>query len=296
MAAFQRNLGTATNGASGLTLALTTTAVVNPYEDVVLWIGTNNITATISSVTDNAGGATNTYSVVQTATGTTRLGYIVVCQNSKLLPIGTTFTVTFSAAVVAKAMRASAFYGMLQTSPTDKIAASSGTSTAPTSTATATTTQAVEVALGIIVTDGIAADTFTIGGSYTSLTGVFNTTTANVAIYPAYKLLTATAAQTYSATITSRAWAAGVATMKGFLAATATRVATAVDAEVAYTGSGRAASAVSTEVAYVGAGRAASFVGVEVAVTTVHAAVSAVVVEVAYTPYPQRRPSPIITG
>jgi hypothetical protein len=105
----------------------------------------------------------------------------------------------------------------------DQTAVATGSSTSPSSGATSATTQAYEVVIGAIGTEGPGRDT---QGSwsngfqpiaYTGTTG--GAAAANVSLSVGYKIVNATGAQTAAKTgITSRQWGAAVATYKGLVA------------------------------------------------------------------------------
>jgi hypothetical protein len=105
----------------------------------------------------------------------------------------------------------------------DQTATATGSSTSPSSGATSATTQAYEVVIGAIGTEGPGGDT---QGSwsngfqpiaYTGTTG--GAAAANVSLSVGYKIVNATGAQTAAKTgITSRQWGAAVATYKGLVA------------------------------------------------------------------------------
>jgi hypothetical protein len=105
----------------------------------------------------------------------------------------------------------------------DQTAVATGSSTSPSSGATSATTQAYEVVIGAIGTEGPGGDT---QGSwsngfqpiaYTGTTG--GAAAANVSLSVGYKIVNATGAQTAAKTgITSRQWGAAVATYKGLVA------------------------------------------------------------------------------
>ncbi len=104
----------------------------------------------------------------------------------------------------------------------DQTAVATGSSTSPSSGATSATTQAYEIAIGAIGTEGPGTDTqgswsngFQ-GIAYTGTTG--GAAASNVTLSVGYKVLTATGAQTAAKTgITSRQWGAAVATYKGLV-------------------------------------------------------------------------------
>jgi len=112
----------------------------------------------------------------------------------------------------------------LDSSPLDKAAGSTGSGTSPSSGATDTLSQADELAIGAIGTEGPNDDTqgtWTTGAGYVSGNELWagtnaNGATANVCISSAAEIVSATTAQTAAKTgITDRDWAACVATFKG---------------------------------------------------------------------------------
>jgi hypothetical protein len=184
-------------------------------DGVAVFIANSAIAATVSSVVDTRGN-TYTASANSPATGSNRRTWIYVCAatGTNGLRAGDTITVTFASGA-AYAVRAVNLHAVKTSGAADKATAgASATSTAPSSGSTGTLAQADELELGLIATDGVTADTFTIGGGFTTAGSVFNTATANIGLYPAYKIVTATTGDTYSATITSRAWVASVATYR----------------------------------------------------------------------------------
>ena len=126
----------------------------------------------------------------------------------------------------SKAGRGFIASGLDSSSPYDKSASSTGSSTSPSSGATATLSQADELAFGAVGTEGPRDDTrgsFTTGTSYVSgnetleFTGTIGGSAAsNISCDSAIEIVSATTAQTAAKTgITSRDWAAVVATFKG---------------------------------------------------------------------------------
>lgn len=211
------NLGSATGGLGATTLVITTTTRVAPGDGVAVFAAHGTNTTTISSVVDSRG---NTYTATANspATGSVPRSWIYVCASTGAAGLlsGDTITITFSSSSGGKAARAVSIRGVKASGAADTApAGASGSSTTPNSGATGALAQADELELGLIATNGVSGDTFTIGGGFTLAGGsVFNTTTANVALYPAYKIVTVATGDTYSATITSRAWVASVASFR----------------------------------------------------------------------------------
>lgn len=122
--------------------------------------------------------------------------------------------------------------GLHATSPFDASSTGTGTSTSPSSGASATLAQSDEIVIGGVGTEGPYEDT---AGTWTTGTGNvsgnekrYGTTgggaASNITCSVAAEIVSATTAQTAAKTgITSRDWAAAVATFKGAAAATARR-------------------------------------------------------------------------
>jgi hypothetical protein len=104
----------------------------------------------------------------------------------------------------------------------DQTAVATGSSTSPSSGATAATTQAYEVVVGVISTEGPGGDTQgSWSNSFQPIAYVGTTGGAgasNVTLSVGYKIVSATGAQTAAKTgITSRQWGAATATYKGIV-------------------------------------------------------------------------------
>lgn len=113
--------------------------------------------------------------------------------------------------------------GLNLSDPLDKTASATGNSNAPSSGATAATAQAYEIAVGVIGTEGPESDS---AGSWSNdfqagvrIGSSGQSAVSNSTVSEAYKVLSSTGAQTAAKTgVTSRRWAAVIATYKGFQA------------------------------------------------------------------------------
>ena len=215
-------IGTATSKASGTTLAVTVGAAgVAAGNSVIVAVALDPVVSNTVTVADTQ---LNTYSSdadLANGSGTSGVRTVVFSAHNITALVNTnTITVTFSAAVVAKAMSAASFSGLALISTKDVTASATGSSTAPSSGATAATEVADELVVGAIGTKGPSGDTFTVGAGYdnTNFTRAGTTgagPTSNITIAPEYKIVSATGAQTADATLgTSRLWSAAVVTYR----------------------------------------------------------------------------------
>src|SRR5439155_1365820 len=94
-------------------------------------------------------------------------------------------------------LTADEFSGLAKAGTRDQTSTGNGTGTAADSGATATTTQAIELLIGAVGTDGLKSDTFTAGndgqgGTYTLLTGVGANGAGAFTLNPEYEIVAAT--------------------------------------------------------------------------------------------------------
>lgn len=129
----------------------------------------------------------------------------------------------------AKACNFYKISGLANSSPLDKLTSAIGTSTSPSSGACGTLAQTDEVVIGVIGTEGPQEDTagsWTTGDGYVSGNEERQGTTgsganSNITVHTAAEVVSDTTAQTAAKTgITSRDWAAVVATFKAAAVAT----------------------------------------------------------------------------
>lgn len=262
MALFQRDLGTRVTATAGTTTFLDIVPPPSAGETVVVFVGTN---APSVVVTDVSGISGVTFATVLSVVSGNRSGVVLVStpflqQN----PDQGRLTITFATSVAAKAMRAVAFRG-LQAPPAELSGAAAGSGATADSGAIAAQTDAIALVLGLLVTDGLAADAFALTNGHTALGGVFNTATANVGIQPTYRQTSAVAQQRYQATITSRSWACGLAYMRAVGGESGQRKVGFAGAELAEAHGGGRVAFVGAEAALATRGGRLAFVGAEVA-------------------------------
>ncbi len=217
------DIGTATikNNTNDV-LTLTTTAAVDAGDDIIIVYASDPAQGLAVSVTDNAG---NTYEEVAIAINTGQVQtHIYAAYNVKALPSGGTITFTQSGygagTPTARAAVASVFHGLADSGVLDQTSTGLGSSTSPSSGLTGMTTQADELLIGAIGTEGPASDaTGTWQNSFTA--GPRNGTTggffpnSNITASMGWRIVSVTG--TYTAQengITARDWAAAIATFK----------------------------------------------------------------------------------
>lgn len=108
--------------------------------------------------------------------------------------------------------------GLDTTSPLDKAVGAVGSSTAPSSGTSGTLSQANEICIGVVGRYNAASTvTLTSIGSFTAMTKQQNSAgTTRCTVWPAYQIVSATTAQTYSGTLSvTGAWEAIQITLKG---------------------------------------------------------------------------------
>lgn len=214
---FIGNIGSATSKTSGATVAISTSAAVAAGDDIIIAYATDPNANVSFSLTDSAG---NTYSQVGYAVNTGQLRtYIFAAYNVNALPSGSTITINAGVAVTARAAVASVFSGLADADPLDRSSTGTGTGAAPSAGPTSTTSEANELLIGAIGTEGPSGDPAgTWGNSFTTgpRTGTTGgTDDTNITISLGYRIVSATAAYTAAKSgITSRDWAAVIATFK----------------------------------------------------------------------------------
>ncbi len=212
------NIGTAASNTSGTSLVVTTTAAVADGDDIILALSTDPNSSLVVSVADTAG---NNYSQVGSTvinSGNLRT-YLFAAYDVNALSSGSSITITASPAVTARAAVVALFRGLADVSPFDQTMSATGSSTAPASGASPTTTQADELLIGVVGTEGPVGDSagtwdnsFTAGPRQGTTSA---TADANITVSMGYRIVSATGAYTASKTgITSRDWGAMIATFK----------------------------------------------------------------------------------
>lgn len=201
--------GTATSKTAG-NLTLSNVSVTAGATLVVCWNCDTTIIPTISY------DGVNLTDAISTTYG---IGGILSAGIAYLSNVtGGTGDLVMGTSTTAKAMAAIQL-DSLAASPLDKTVSDGGNSTTPSSGATATTAQADEILIGAIGTNGPSGDaagswsnSFTAGQRDGTTGGAALT---NVTISEGYRIVTATGAYTAAKTsITSRRWAALIATFK----------------------------------------------------------------------------------
>jgi hypothetical protein len=222
------DIGAATAKTSGTSLVINTTASVAAGDDIIIAYATDpNANIPPISVTDAAG---NTYNEVGLALNSGQLRtYIFAAYDVNALSAGSDITITASAAVTARAAVVSVFRGLADEEPLDQTSTGTGSSATPSSGATSTTTETDELLIGAIGTEGPDGDTagtwddsFTAGPRLGTTGGTADT---NITVSLGYRIVSATGAYTAAKSdITSRDWAAMIATFKAGPSGTTPRI------------------------------------------------------------------------
>jgi len=219
---FVGDIGSAqTKASNGTSLSITTREAVHAGDDIVLTFASDPA-GTVSGVTDGAG---NTYTRVLEEVNTRHVRTTVMTAfNAMALPSGGIITVTH-ASVRARAAVVSVFRGLTNHNPVDQTKTANGTTRSVSSGTTGTTVRAQELLIGATGLEGPNYDTpvvwlnsFTygprLGTNFGSLTGGSD---ADVTAQMGWRIVGNTGA--YSAglnsLVTTRNWAAGIATLKG---------------------------------------------------------------------------------
>jgi hypothetical protein len=215
---FQGTLGSTSTKSSESEFAIITEQPVVTGDDIFVAVATDPNSNMVITIEDAAG---NNYQQVGSTvinSGQIRT-YLFVAYDVRSMPSGSAITITDSTAVTAKAAVAALFNGLADISTLDKTASSTGSSTSPSSGATSTTTQADELLIGLVGTEGPQGDTsgtwgdsFTLGPRAGTSGGTDDT---NITISMGYRIVASTGAYTAGKTgITSRDWTALIATFK----------------------------------------------------------------------------------
>jgi len=219
------DIGSATSTTSQSSLVINTTAAVTAGDGIIVAFATYGDPDYTVSVTDSAG---NTYQQAATSTcyehGRT---YIFAATDVNALPSGGSITITHTAVDGVTVAVASVFRGLAAVDPLDQSlgnpvagAEQSASGTTPTVGPTGMTTQASELLIGAIGTEGPVSDA---AGTwaYSFLAGPragtsLSTATDNWTVSMGYRIVSETGQYTAQKSgITSRYWAAAIATFKG---------------------------------------------------------------------------------
>ncbi len=218
------NIGSNTTKTSGTSLTVTTTQAVAAGDTIVVGYATDPAQDLVVTVTDSAG---NTYEQVALAVnwGNGR-SYIFAAYDVDPLPSGGTITITGDQSVTAKAAVVSVFRGLAQINVLDQSLGNpriedetTQSGTTPNVGPTGMTTQADELLIGVIGTEGPVGDTagtwsnsFSAGPRAGTTGGDANT---NWTVSLGYRIVSSTGAYTAQKSgVTSRNWAATIATFK----------------------------------------------------------------------------------
>lgn len=166
---------------------------------VVIATALDSIGSDVSSITDSVGG--NTWTVDQNGSGIAGTNTIIGIQSAYLtnaLPAGSTIVVHWNSSGTGHVIIV-AWYNWGQTTPFNVEAHTSGTSTTPSTTTTATS-QANEVIFGVLGL-GSTSPSITEDSNFVALTST--TFKVSYVAHMAYRVVSATGAQTYAPTLSS---------------------------------------------------------------------------------------------
>jgi hypothetical protein len=208
------DIGNATSKTSGTSLVITTTAAVSAGDDIIVAFASDSSTGAVS-VADSAGNSYTSAADINNPSGVRTV--IFVAYHVNALPSGSTITITHPS-VTARAAVASVFRGLLSAG-LDRTHTGTGSSTSPSSGATSATSQADELLIGGVGTEGPSGDAAgTWGGSFSDLQRVGTTggtATTNICVSMGYRIVSSTGTYTASkSSITSRDWATAIATFR----------------------------------------------------------------------------------
>jgi hypothetical protein len=208
---FGANLGTANSKTASATLVVTLTAAATVGQTIIINLTSDTATGMTMSATDSKG---NVYGNMdgRIDNGTNVNSAVISGLVTTALAAGDTITITWAGGTpTVRAASVSSFNGVSSSSTglLDGPQSGVGSSTAPT-TAALTTTQANELLIGAIGSEGSIADIFTAGAGWTALTRSGTTggaATSNDTVDPEYRIVAAVGTYNATATITSRRWA-----------------------------------------------------------------------------------------
>jgi hypothetical protein len=213
------DIGAAQSNPAGTNLVITTTAAVVNGDDILVAFAADAEGA-VSSVVDSAG---STYNQVVTATNPGNvLTTIFAAYNVNAFAAGGTITITH-ALVSDRAAVVSLFRGLADSAALDQIHTGTGSTNAPSSGVTSQTTQACELLIGAVGTEGPHGDapsvwlhSFTGGPRRGTHFGSAGGDDADITVALGWRIVGATGA--YVAQLsdlkTTRDWAAAIATFK----------------------------------------------------------------------------------
>ncbi len=215
------NLGSVTSKSSATALEITTLLEVSTGNDIFIGLGTDPNSSLQVTVTDTAG---NAYQQVELEINSGQIRtYLFAAYDVNSMAIGSKITISMSVAVTSHAAVAALFDGLADGNPLDQLASNNQANTStPSSGPSATTTQADELLIGIVGTEGPIGDNAGIwdnaflDGPRAGTSG--GTDDTNITIALGYQIVSASNSYTASKTgITSRDWAAILGTFKADL-------------------------------------------------------------------------------
>ena len=224
MLAYLGDIGSSTSKTTGTTLVITTDTAVAAGADVIVAFATYGDPDYTISVSDSAG---NTYEeAAQAVCYTHGRTYIFAAYDVNAMPSGTTITINHTS-VSTRAAVASAFSGLADVDPLDQSmgnpapgAEEEASGTAPTVGPTGTTSQANELLIGAVGTEGPVGDAAGtwqnsfLAGPRAGTSG--GDDTSNWTVSMGYRIVSSTGEYTASKSgITDRYWAAAIATFRG---------------------------------------------------------------------------------
>ena len=211
------SVGQTNSTTTGTSLALTVPATgVAAGNTLLVSFAMDPVSGTVS-VADSRGNTYTDNADVMNGTSGSGTGVRTVVLSAPVttaLVSGDTITVTFPS-VGSKAFSVYAVNDLISASRVDKTNTATGSSSSPSSGATAATTHANELLVGAIGSESrVASVTMTAGGSLSLLNNACadtGTTSSSITVFPEYRIVSATGAQTASGSLTSsERWAAAI--------------------------------------------------------------------------------------
>jgi PhoD-like phosphatase len=221
---YMGDIGTATTKTSGTSLSVSTNQAVAAGDTIIVAYVTDPAQNLVVNVSDDAG---NTYEQAALAVNWSNgRAYIFAAYDVTALPNHSSITISCDQSVAAKAAVVSVFRGLAQVNVLDQFLGNpriedqtTQSGTTPSVGPTGTTTQANELLIGVIGTNGPVEDTAgTWNNSFTAGSRVGTTggsAADNWTVSMGYRIVSATGTYTAQKSgITSRNWAAAIATFK----------------------------------------------------------------------------------
>jgi len=217
------SLGEVVSKSSSTELVIETQVAVVTGNDILLALGTDPNSNLQVTVTDSAG---NSYQQEALVINTSQIRtYLFAAYDVNSMPIGSEITISFSVAVTSHAAVAALFDGLADSDALDQLAsATAANSSAPSSGFTSTTTQADELLIGVVGTEGPVDDAAGswensfIAGPRAGTTG--GTADTNITITLGYRIVDTTGEYAVAISgITARDWGAIIGTFKADLVA-----------------------------------------------------------------------------